>query len=287
MDPSALFSPSKARHQESLARDWVFIDAWLARKYRVVPSFERNEQTLQALLALASASDSADETQQLRWEVEKAALGELREREKVVREGLQGEIIEAVGEVLGATRGGGAALDALAGGFVAVDVDAEDGVGELGGKVVELTNRRFELEEEVRRVEALMGGLRAEQARTEALLDGLRDEGFQVSTELPQQILEWQRNSKHLKAKIAEYDERLGGAKTSGNAGARFKEIESLGADIAEQKKRLAEVDLELEIYQDLPTDVRGAQRKLDEARKELAELTMKRDQLFEGLSNR
>ncbi|GAB7365845.1 hypothetical protein MBLNU230_g7177t1 [Neophaeotheca triangularis] len=284
MDPSILFSPSKARQHEAQARDWVYIDTWLARKYRVPPAFERNEQTLQALLALASATDGADETRDLRCQVEKAALGELREREGGLS-GREREVYGVLGEAVEGV-GGGESLGALAGAAVAVDAVDGEGVGELGGKVVALTHRRFELEERVRRVEAQLGSLRAEQARTEALILDLQDEGFQVSSELPRQISEWQRNSKHLKAKIAEYDERLGGAKTTGNAIERLHQIEILIAETAKQEKRLAELHAELEVYQDLPADVRGAQQKLDKARNELAELTMKRDGLFEGLSN-
>ena len=78
---NALFSPSKARQQQALAKDWSFIDSWLTKKYahKPVPKFERNDETLQALLALAAFNEKADEEQDLVERLEEAALKELEQ----------------------------------------------------------------------------------------------------------------------------------------------------------------------------------------------------------------
>ncbi|GME35885.1 uncharacterized protein LTHEOB_4939, partial [Neofusicoccum parvum] len=59
----ALFSPSKAAQQRAQAHDWQHVEAWLSSLYpnRALPTFERNDETLKALLALAAANERADE----------------------------------------------------------------------------------------------------------------------------------------------------------------------------------------------------------------------------------
>lgn len=59
----ALFSPSKAAQQRAQAHDWQHVEAWLSSLYpnRALPTFERNEETLKALLELAAANERADE----------------------------------------------------------------------------------------------------------------------------------------------------------------------------------------------------------------------------------
>jgi HAUS augmin-like complex subunit 1 len=78
--PSAFFSPSKAKQQKAQAQDWQHVDTWLSSKYqgRSVPQYERNEDTLKALLALVSANEKADEEREMLWNVQKEALSELQ-----------------------------------------------------------------------------------------------------------------------------------------------------------------------------------------------------------------
>lgn len=78
----ALFSPSKARQQQAQAKDWIFVDSWLSKKYhpKPVPSFERNEETLQALMTLVAFNERADEEQTLVDKVERQALNDLEEK---------------------------------------------------------------------------------------------------------------------------------------------------------------------------------------------------------------
>src|SRR3546814_5108209 len=65
-DPSgpASFSPSVARIAASTTRDWADVDSWLASKLpagRAPPSFERNSETLKALLSLSAHNEAADD----------------------------------------------------------------------------------------------------------------------------------------------------------------------------------------------------------------------------------
>jgi len=88
--PSAFFSPSKAKQQRAQAQDWQHVDAWLASKYqgRSVPLFERNEETLKALLALVAVNEKADEERDLLWNVQKESLSELQAQKVLIINGL-------------------------------------------------------------------------------------------------------------------------------------------------------------------------------------------------------
>src|SRR5579862_8401240 len=78
--PGAIFSPSQARQQQAQAKDWNYIDTWLSAKYssKSAPPFERNNETLKALLALASWNEGVDEERTLVAKVEAKALEELK-----------------------------------------------------------------------------------------------------------------------------------------------------------------------------------------------------------------
>ena len=80
---AAIFSPSVARAAASAAKEWSYIDAWLQRKFpgRGPPPFERNPDTLRALLALASANEAADEERALIARLEAETLSQLRAHE--------------------------------------------------------------------------------------------------------------------------------------------------------------------------------------------------------------
>ena len=112
---TAIFSPSVARIAASTARDWASVDAWLAAKFpdRPPPPFERNPETLRALLALASLNEAADEERDLLARAEAGALAEVRTVSEDVNEpALPETILEGV--EAGLTREGKVALDAVA-----------------------------------------------------------------------------------------------------------------------------------------------------------------------------
>lgn len=85
LTPSDLFSPSKARQHRAQAHEWAAVDSWLSAKYsgRPVPAFERNDETLKALLALAAANERADDEAALIERLEGSALAELRAKANV------------------------------------------------------------------------------------------------------------------------------------------------------------------------------------------------------------
>ncbi|KAK4464236.1 hypothetical protein QBC42DRAFT_171749, partial [Cladorrhinum samala] len=115
-NPGAIFSPSIARAAASAAKDWSYIDAWLARKFPNRPSppdFERNPDTLRALLALASANESADEERSLLFNLESSALAQLSSPPpSTPLQTARHSILSSISDSL--TREGSTALTALA-----------------------------------------------------------------------------------------------------------------------------------------------------------------------------
>ncbi|KAK8181966.1 hypothetical protein IWZ00DRAFT_563708 [Phyllosticta capitalensis] len=82
LSPDALFSPSKAAQQRAQAHDWRHVETWLSALYpnQRLPAFERNDETLKALMAMAAANERADEEgrllEQLEDEVREELLGD-------------------------------------------------------------------------------------------------------------------------------------------------------------------------------------------------------------------
>lgn len=274
---TALFSPSKARIAQAQARDWGFIDTWLAKKYggKRSPDFERNEETLQALLTLATANEGADEMTAAVAKVERAALP-----------GLSGgggdEVYRAImGEM---SEQGGESLDALAELDVVFDLGSGASAVEVGVAVADLQSEQFELEQQLRRVEDQKKALQRESNRLKALLRELKDDSLRAPPDLPEQTGDWMKNAKHLKAKISEYDERLAGLKAAGTFMPSVESVSQQTDQLLDQKQKLVGLEAELKAFQSLPTDARDAKAMMEKARDELRRLTMQRDRLFENM---
>ena len=277
---STLFSPSKARAQQAQAKDWASVDAWLSKKYasKRLPPFERNEETLQALLTLATLNDSADEQRNLIDRVEKAALQALCRRKA------SGAVDDADAlTMLLKELEGNAVLDGLAETVVCLDCP-EVGMPRLAKAVVDLTDQKFTEEQQVQRVEGQLRALKSEQDKVRQLLEDLKRDEFQPRSNLTTQTTEWIRNTKQLKAKVGEYDDRLKALSGIQQPSVKLEDIKALTEDMAAQHAHMAELNADLTAFQSLPTDAKAARKKLESAREELRGLVKQRDQLFEGL---
>ncbi|CZT15256.1 uncharacterized protein RCC_01122 [Ramularia collo-cygni] len=274
---SALFSPSKARAQQAQAKDWNAVEAWLSKKYGSrVPTFERNEDTLQALLSLADLNESADEQRSQVEKIQRSALQTLSKRQ----DGVAGEILHAVL----AESASDSNLDQLAEMSIALDCPNAD-VSTLGRDMVDLTSTEFELAQQVQRTDRQLAALKGEQARITQLLRHLKSEDFQAPADTVENTAEWARMSKQLKAKISEYEERL----STSRPVSRSNGVENLQrrlAEVDQQHELLASLEVELKAFQDLPADARSAKTTLEGARERLRRLTEKRDGLFESLAD-
>ncbi|KAI7497205.1 hypothetical protein KC367_g6099 [Hortaea werneckii] len=272
---TALFSPSKARAQQAQAKDWASVDAWLGKKYgKRIPTFERNEETLQALLTLATANEGADEQRSLIDKVEKQALHTSPKRTSE-DEGLYQELLESLDPQ--ATE----YLDSLSGSFAALGASK---ILEAASKVCSLQDDQFTASEQIKRAEYQYNSLRQEQSQLRNTLHELQDEEFTAPTDLPRQTSEWARNAKHLRAKLAEYDERLSAIRNVSGVSSLLENVSTKSREIQKQRMEFMEREVELSAFDSLPSDPRAARAELEEARANLRRLTARRDALFEDM---
>lgn len=289
-EDSAIFSPSVARIAASTARDWSYIDAWLSSKFhpRPVPSFERNNDTLKALLALASVNESADEERNLVAKAEAAALQELTDSEakienksRPLREGL----IEVVQHNLPAD--GHKALDAM-GSIVLQFGVAFPEPETLGQRMIQLQSSIHDAEQMKARVEVLHKHIDEEAARINDILKDLQSEDYQPPAHLAKQNLEMQRKIKALSTKLPELQDKVASLAASSNSS--HPTIADLSRDEKEYLSVLAqkkELDLQLAVFQGLPSNPDMARAELEELRQELRSIESQRDAVFEGLVER
>ena len=91
--PAKVFSPTAAKQASLQQKDWAYVDEFLASRFSPspVPKFERNTDTLKALLALAAANEAADEEKLLERRVKEKALEELKKRDAALEEARKGK----------------------------------------------------------------------------------------------------------------------------------------------------------------------------------------------------
>lgn len=273
---TGLFSPSKAKAHQAQAKDWNSVDAWLAKRFKRPPTFERNEETLQALLGLAMLNDAADEQRSGVDRVEKAALNALGKRNESGGDDLHQCLLSNMEDK--------AALDSLADISVLLNTPRISAL-DMGTAIVDLNDAQFASEQQLHRTEAQLRALRTEQERIESLLNSLKDDALQAPPDLPEQTTEWTRSAKHLRAKVAEYDDRLVGIRSESKPAITFEDFAKQTAEQVEQERQLAGLENELKAFQSLPSDAKGARVKLETAREELRKLTQERDALFERMA--
>ena len=279
-DHSALFSPSKARAAQAQAKDWASVDAWLGKRYpsKRLPPFERNEETLQALLELATLNDSADEQRSLVDRIEKSSLQAMSRRRAAESEG-NAEILKLLMTALKDCK----SLDGLAETTVALECPDTD-VATVARALADLTAQEFDAKQQATRAEAQVQAIKSNQAKVSSQLKELKRDDFQPRTNLPELTVEWSRNTKQLKAKIGEYDDRLAGLRASQPPAVTLEDVSSLAEDLSTQQQRLAELNAHLTAYQSLPTDPKAARTALEKAKVALRSQMQDRDQLFERL---
>ncbi|KAK0269493.1 hypothetical protein LTR35_014789 [Friedmanniomyces endolithicus] len=272
---TALFSPSKARAQQAQARDWASVESWLSKQHgKRIPSFERNEETLQALLTLATLNEDADEQRVLVEKVEKSALSVATTRNhdgedvyQTLLDSLSQEDLET--------------LDAVAG--ASVMLNASD-FTQTCQRICELTADQFDLSQQLNRTECQNATIESECSRLKGLLTELR--AFQPPPNVLEQTAEWTRSTKQLKSKLAEYDERLGAIRSVPTPSPSIEDVSRLKNEVTVLQNRLNMVTTELAAFDSLPSDPKAARAVLERARKDLRELTKQRDQLFESLAD-
>jgi len=277
---NALFSPSKARIVQAQARDWGFIDTWLSKRYggKRLPTFERNEETLEALLTLATLNEGADEQRSIVDRVEQSALSGFEAQ----RTGISEDVYQAL--VRNMDQKGNESLEALAKTALVLNAPPKIGVTDLATSSIDLQNERFDLAQQQARLQDQKTALQHEANRLKALLREIKDDAFRPTSDLVEQTVEWTRGSKHLKAKVGEYDDRLSALRSTGPPPVTIEQVAQQSEQFQFQRMQLLGLEAELKAYQSLPPNARDAKAILEQSRDELRRLSHRRDRLFEEL---
>ncbi|KAH3961153.1 hypothetical protein HBI70_213790 [Parastagonospora nodorum] len=292
LTPSDLFSPSKARQQRAQAQDWAHIDSWLSYKYsgRSVPTFERNEETLKVLRELSMANERADEDRAVIERVEREALKELDE---VARNSTDTQLLSTLKASL--TPEGEQALAALAGTAVAINTPTARPEN-IAHALIQHTITSQNLTNQLSHIETLQTYLNKQHAVLRAQLNELgTNPALTAPSSLQRQTTEQARQTKHLRSKIREYEDKLSslqsnqsrsmtpGSKYIGSAEAIGEMLEQQKA-LDELRERVEGLESEVGGFAGLPADKEMARKEVGKLEVRLDEVRRRRDELFEGL---
>ncbi|KAK1826847.1 hypothetical protein QBC39DRAFT_292384 [Podospora conica] len=292
---TAIFSPSVARAAASAAADWSHIDTWLASHLgssrTSLPPFERNPDTLRALLALAAFNESADESRASLSRLESQALSDLQQPASTSASDPSTTARTAILSSLetSLSREGTIALDALAA------VSVESGIAfptpeKLASRLASIPPQIAELEQASARIAALSAYITSETDRLASLSADLEreDSPYRPPNDLAKANLEAQRHIRNLTARLPELRDRVTGlARSVGVPSPTMEQVRrEEEAYLALQKEKQA-LDAQVAAYEGLPADVDEARRELEALRDELRNMTARRDAVFEGLVER
>ncbi|KAL1601797.1 hypothetical protein SLS60_006712 [Paraconiothyrium brasiliense] len=295
LTPQDLFSPSKARQQRAQAADWAQIDSWLSYKYagRTVPTFERTEETMKVLMELSLANERADEERLIMDKVEREALRELI-ADQASRNQEDVKLVEATKAHL--TPEGSDSLHALASTAVALDT-ASANSETLAHALIAHTSTSQTLSTSITHIQTLQRYLDGQQTLLRAELDELQSNpAFSAPPSLQRKTTEQARQTKHLRSKIREYEDRLLSLEhqqAKGVATPASKGVSSAEAiaDMLEQqtslnalRQRVEGLEREVDEFAGLPADREAARKEVGRLEIELDNVRRRRDALFEGL---
>jgi len=299
---SAIFSPSVARIAASTARDWNYVDNWLSTKFhgRTPPSFERNPETLKALLTLAAFNETADEERDLFARAEATALNELDSAATPSTTGPSGDqellsggkpLAECLLDSIeaGLTKEGRTALEVMAGMATHLGI-AYPEPEQLGRKVVEIQGKLLAIEQMGQRIGGMETFLKAEAEEAEAILRKLYGDEYKPPTNLAKKNLELQRTTKSMADRLPELRDRLAALSSPSSPSYTYRTVEELEEEEAEYLtilSRKKELESQIAAFQGLPSNLDMAREELEALRSELRNMVRRRDMVFEGLVER
>ncbi|KAJ9134815.1 hypothetical protein NKR23_g9914 [Pleurostoma richardsiae] len=295
-ETTAIFSPSIARLAASAAKDWSYIDSWLAVKFhgRAGPSFERNPETLKALLALVTVNEAADEDRDLVLRLNAIALQELNaatdrgyadepvDATSVDRRAPQTDILITLGSAL--TGEGKIGLDTLTSVTVDAGLAHPDPEG-IGRWVIDLHAEMCDLEQVTERFTAVQRLIVSEAEKLDTVIRELQGDGYRPSSDLAKHNLDVQRRLKSMTSRVPEVKDKVsGGASYVSQPQHRVEQVK------VEEDEYLTLVALKKQLramvgaFEGLPPDSQLARQKLEDLRAGLRSITWRRDAVFEGL---
>ena len=280
---SAIFSPSVARQQLAAAKDWNYIDSWLSTKFngKTPPVFERNNDTLKALLALAALNETADEERELLARVEAKALQDLQAQEDA---NPNKYLLDSIEESL--TREGQTSLEALSSLSVSLNQPVFD-LQKLGRGIIDLHVTSNDLDQVADRVSILEKHLKRELEEINILITDLQSDAYQPPSDLAKRTSDYQRRIKGLAAKLPDLKERVASLSATVGTPITIQDVKNEEDKFKALMVTVKDLEAQVKSYHGLPQDTDLARLELEGLRVELREMTRKRDSMFEGLVER
>ena len=276
-------SPAKARYAALQAKDWAYINNWLSHKFspKPVPAFERNDDTLKTLLALAAFNDSADEEAALVHRAREEAVRNFKAQEAELdpRTELLGDIEANLDEK------GARDLEDLAETAVLLGSITPD-TGAMGQGIMEVTTEEFNTLEQLRKVEALQGYLEKELAALRKQIEEFKtDKTYETPSDTLQKTTEWTRGTKILSAKVNEYQDRISALERAGEVkGPKIEELMVEEESVVRLKETVKMLEGRVKTFHGLPPDIKRSKAEYERLDIELQQLVQQRDKMFEGL---
>ncbi|CAG8946101.1 unnamed protein product [Penicillium salamii] len=289
---SPLISPAKARQAAIQTKDWAYVNSWLNRQYapKPVPPFERNDDTLRVLLALAAANDAADEEVSVQQRAREEAVQAYKAREEFERkdphEQQKAQILDEVEMCLDdrARRD----LNDLAESAVALGNTLNPNPGDLGQSIVELTVEEFEAQEQIAKVDTLHRYLQQELDRLQADLDDLKsDMAYETPSNTQKLTSEWTRGTKTLAIKVAEYQDRIASLEKVQSHGPNIEELVVEEENVSRARETVRSLQGRVKAFRDLPKSIPAARSKCKDLENELGQLIQQRDSMLGSLDTR
>ncbi|RDA93399.1 hypothetical protein CP533_2002 [Ophiocordyceps camponoti-saundersi (nom. inval.)] len=280
--PTAIFSPSVARIAASTARDWTYVDSWLTSKLppdRPIPHFERNQDTLKALLALALANEAADEERSHLARASDSSLRTLRRKEQLQQQqshglpSLRDDLLASVQREL--PQEGKDALDALAN--VAVQAGAALAPPQdLARGFVRLQAELAETDLMISRLDLLRRHVDSEADLAADALRAWQSDRFKPLPDSARQNLDLQRKIKALHAQLVDLKDRAPVAARKPHLTVEDAVREE--QDILALLARSEELEAHITAFRRLPCEIGEAKDEVDALRSQLRHLSLQLD---------
>ncbi|KAF8541896.1 hypothetical protein BDD12DRAFT_827207 [Trichophaea hybrida] len=286
--PAKVFSPTVAKQQSLQQKDWIYVDQFLSTRFAPdpVPKFERNPDTLKALLALASANESADEEKALEHRVKEKALDELQKRDAAMEESRKGKgepLLVGVEEHL--TPEGRRCLNSVALLSVALGSNSTE-PQKLSSHLVALSSQEASIAQQTNRIDTLHSRLQTELSSLREALRNLENgEEHKLPLDLTTRVTEWTRTTRHLRNKTEDYKDRLQAMEAVlPTEGLTVPALIRQEQDILVLKELVLDLEAQAKGFQGLPPEKDLARLEVERVQGELEELEAKRERLYDGM---
>ncbi|KAI9892644.1 MAG: hypothetical protein M1814_001337 [Vezdaea aestivalis] len=274
---SPFFSTTTQRPPITPSKDWNYIDSWLRLKLngKTAPPFERNPETLKALLALAAQNELADDEATHLESLKRQTLAVYRtppsERALVLLTTLRTHLSSS----------GSNALTNLALSSQALQNPRCTELS-LAAAISAQTLHSQLLTQQLRRLETLQKSLKRKLFMVQNMYDNATDSRIVVPEELEKVTAERRKAIKMLGLKVKEYRDRIEDLPEMPEVS-----VEGLVEredEVRVVRERVRVVEEKLKVFGDLPVEKPVAKEEVERVKELVRRLERQRDELFEGL---